>query len=151
MTVKFKACFSTGKDDWETPEDFFSEQEKEYGPFTLDACASATNAKCARFFDEKKDGLAQPWFGVVWCNPPYSRGQPDKWIEKALAEIRAGRAKRVVMLLRCDTSSKRYHDLITPYASKIIFVRGRIRFVGGDNAAPFPSVVVVFDKRGVLK
>ena len=26
------------------------------------------------------DGLAQPWEGLVWCNPPYSKPRP--WIEK---------------------------------------------------------------------
>jgi site-specific DNA-methyltransferase (adenine-specific) len=36
----------------------FAELDREFG-FTLDACATADNAKCPRFFDRKADGLVQ--------------------------------------------------------------------------------------------
>lgn len=143
-----KACLSTGTDTWETPPDFFAAQERKYGKFDLDVCATAMNAKCLTFFPPGHDGLKMPWFGNVWCNPPYSKGQPDQWIKKALQELRAGRARQVVMLLRGDTSTKRWHDLIVPNATEFHFVRGRLRF--WENGRPakqgaaFPSVVVVF-------
>ena len=50
--------FSTGKDDWETPEDFFRPLDREFG-FTLDACANPQNAKCKRYYTEDDDGLKQ--------------------------------------------------------------------------------------------
>lgn len=139
-----KACLSTGKDDWETPEDFFREQERKYGTFDLDACATKYNSKCLSYFSPEEDGLKQKWFGNVWCNPAYSKGQPNLWIRKAIAEVEAENARQVVMLLRCDTSTKRWHDLIVPNAADWFFVRGRIKFVGGDGGAPFASVIVVF-------
>lgn len=33
-----------------------------------------------RFYTAKDDGLARPWEGLVWCNPPYSRFRP--WVER---------------------------------------------------------------------
>ena len=44
-----KTPFSTGKNDWETPQELFDLLDRDYR-FTLDACATKTNAKCARFF-----------------------------------------------------------------------------------------------------
>ena len=141
------ACLSTGKDDWETPDHFFREQERQYGQFDLDACATKHNSKCAIFMSPEDDGLQQPWFGNVWCNPAYSRGQPTLWIKKAIAEVEAGNAHQVVMLLRCDTSTSRWHDLIVPHAAEVKFVRGRIKFGGAEQGAPFASIIVIFRKQ----
>lgn len=35
-----------------------------------------------RFFTQADDGLAQPWHGRVWMNPPYSRCTP--WVDRFL-------------------------------------------------------------------
>ena len=60
-------------DDWATPQKFFDHCDAKYGPFTMDVCASITNAKVWRFFDESMDGLSQTWEGTVWMNPPYGK------------------------------------------------------------------------------
>lgn len=36
-----------------------------------------------RSIDVIEDGLATPWEGLVWCNPPYS--DPTPWIDKFIA------------------------------------------------------------------
>ena len=33
-----------------------------------------------RYYTEDDDGLAKPWEGLVWCNPPFSKFRP--WVEK---------------------------------------------------------------------
>ena len=40
--------FTSASGDWETPQHVFDELDKEFG-FTLDACATTDNAKCANF------------------------------------------------------------------------------------------------------
>ena len=54
--------FSSATDLWATPQDFFDKQNAIYS-FTLDVCATADNAKCARFYTQADDGLEQPWAG----------------------------------------------------------------------------------------
>lgn len=39
-----------------------------------------THVPCKRYYTEADDGLAQPWEGLVWMNPPYSK--PAPWVEK---------------------------------------------------------------------
>lgn len=76
-----EAMFSSKTDLWATPKDFFDQLDAEFN-FTLDACALPENAKCKAYYTPEQDGLAQPWEGVVWCNPPYGR-QIGQWVKKA--------------------------------------------------------------------
>jgi len=133
--------FSSKTDLWETPQSFFDRYHARYG-FTLDVCATAENAKCPRFYTQKENALIQPWDGVCWMNPPYGR-EIGRWMAKAWASFCEGAA--VVCLVPARTDTKWWHD----YAMKgeIEFIKGRLKFGGHTNSAPFPSAVVAFDER----
>lgn len=77
-------------------------------------------------------------------NPPYSR-QTGVWIEKAYRESLKGAC--VVCLIPARPDASYWHDYILPYATEIRFVRGRLRFSGSSESAPFPSAVVVFGRK----
>lgn len=130
--------FSSNSDEWETPHDLFANLDQEFG-FTLDVCARPGNAKCERFFVPEQDGLAQDWSGeVCWMNPPYS--QVREWIAKAHEIGQAG--GKVVCLVPARTDTGWWWDYCID--GEIRFLRGRLRFVGAENGAPFPSAVVIF-------
>ncbi len=61
-----KALLSTGRDDWETPPDFFEKLDEEFH-FTLDACALPETAKCPTYFTPDDDGLTRPWNAPGGC------------------------------------------------------------------------------------
>jgi len=96
--------FSSRTSEWSTPPELFARLDVQHG-FTLDACATAANAKCAAFFDRKADALRQRWQGRVWCNPPYGRAI-GQWLRKAWESVQSGDAERVVCLVpaRVDTA-----------------------------------------------
>lgn len=135
--------FSTKTDLWSTPQDFFDEWDSKFN-FTLDVCSDGVNNKCDNYFTEQDNGLVQQWEGVCWMNPPYGRviGQ---WMKKAYESSLLGAT--VVCLVPARTDTRWWHD----YAMKgeITFIKGRLKFGGSKNPAPFPSAVVVF--RGVTK
>lgn len=128
--------FSSKTDLWSTPQDLFDKYNEIY-QFETDVCALPENAKCEKFFTPEMDGLKQEWTGVCWCNPPYGR-QIGKWVEKACKSFAT-----VVMLIPARTDTKWFHDYCLPYG-KIEFLRGRLKFGGCENPAPFPSMIVVF-------
>lgn len=64
-----KVHFSTGKDDWGTPQDLFDALNKEFG-FTLDPCADDNNHKCAKYYTVEQDGLKVPA-----CNNCHNMGR----------------------------------------------------------------------------
>lgn len=137
-----KVLFSSNKQDWTTPKDFFAILDKEFN-FTLDPCCYPETTLCKKYFTEKEDGLKQSWQGeTVFCNPPYGR-ETKKWVIKAYEESRKENTK-VVMLIPARPDVSYFHDYIQPYAAEIRFVRGRLKFGNSKNAAPFPSMVVIF-------
>lgn len=133
-----KVLFTSTKDDWATPDWFFEKLDAMFG-FTLDACASAENAKCQKYFSKTQDGLAQRWRGKVFCNPPYS--QVADWMQKAFEESQRGAV--VVCLVPARTCTQWWHNWVEGKAD-VVFVEGRLRFGNAKNPAPFPSAVVVY-------
>lgn len=57
-----KIVRSRESDEWETPQELFDHLDLEFH-FTLDACASAENRKCERFFSKENDALKADWGG----------------------------------------------------------------------------------------
>ena len=130
--------FSSASVEWPTPQDFFDRINARFG-FDLDVCATPDNAKCSRYFTEADDGLQQDWTGIAWMNPPYGR-QIGKWVRKAWESAQAGAT--VVCLLPARTDTAWWHD----YCIKgdVEFLRGRLKFGGHKNSAPFPNALVTF-------
>lgn len=134
--------FSSKTDEWATPQDFFDKLNEEFH-FTLDPCASPTNAKCEHYYTLLEDGLKQDWGGnVVFCNPPYGKAI-YKWVQKCFQEAQKPNTK-IVALLPARTDTRFFHEFIYHSAKEIRFVKGRLKFGNSKNTAPFPSMIVVF-------
>ena len=126
--------------EWATPQDLFDDLNREFY-FTLDPCSTDENAKCEKHYTKEQDGLAQDWTGeTVFCNPPYGREMP-KWIQKCYEHYRGGGT--AVMLIPARTDTKAFHELIYGKA-EVRFIKGRLKFNGCKNSAPFPSMIVVY-------
>ena len=136
--------FSSKSDEWETPQDFFNKLDTLYN-FTLDPCCTPQTAKCPKYYTLADDGLVQSWANErVFVNPPY--GDIKTWVKKAYDEAMHN-GSLVVMLIPARTDTRYWHDYIMKGAGSIYFVKGRLKFGTSVNAAPFPSAVVVFDRK----
>lgn len=143
-----RGLFSSTTGEWETPQDVFDALNAEFGPFNLDPCATSENAKCLNYYTAGDDGLTKPWWGKVFVNPPY--GRTIKWWIRAcyVATQTPDAAELVVALLPSRTDTAWWHDYVMK-ATEIRFIRGRLRFGGAKNSAPFPSAVVIWRRRGL--
>lgn len=138
--MKSRVVFRSDSDEWATPQELFDRLDAEFG-FDLDPCASEYNHKCENYFSKEDDGLKQSWEGHrVFCNPPYS--QMAKWVEKCYREGCKDNTL-VLLLIPSRTDTKYFHDFIYQ-RSEIRFIRGRLRFGGHTEPAPFPSMAVIF-------
>jgi site-specific DNA-methyltransferase (adenine-specific) len=61
-----QVMFSSKSNDWATPQSFFDKLDSIFGPFTLDAAASADNYKVANHYTEADDSVSKP---TLWSEP----------------------------------------------------------------------------------
>jgi site-specific DNA-methyltransferase (adenine-specific) len=73
-------------------------------------------------------------------NPPYGR-QIKNWVKKAYLASLEGAT--VVCLVPARTDTYWWHTYVRR-AQEIRFIRGRLKFGGCRNSAPFPSAIAVF-------
>ena len=130
MKSKMSVHFSSARGDWQTPDALFKELDKEF-MFSFDPCP----------VEPTFDGLRIEWGRRNFVNPPYGRGI-SAWIKKGYEESLKG--KLVVLLLPSRTDTRWWHDYVMK-AAEIRFIKGRLKFKGAKNSAPFPSCIVIFE------
>lgn len=109
--------------DWYTPPWIFEEIGLY---FDLDPCQPECGIPwipTVFAYSEKDDGLAQPWHGRVWLNPPYGP-HTGKWLEK-MHQHRNG-----ISLVFARTDCQWYHKYVAK-ADAVLFLAGRVKFVDG--------------------
>ena len=142
MDVTFEGKSSTGKNEWLTPPAILGR----LGPFDLDPCAPVKRPwdTARHHYTIEDDGLRQPWFGRVFCNPPYDTALIVQFIR------RCAQHRNAIALTFARTDTRLFHELIFPGADSILFIRGRLSFFPGTGeqggTAGAPSCLIAFDK-----
>ena len=123
-----RAVFSSLSLHWATPDALYAQLNDEFH-FTLDPCPlERATLDCLRSWEGER----------IFCNPPYG---PE--IAKYLRKARE--AESAVYLLPARTDTAWFHKYCLQ-ADDIRFIRGRLKFGGSTNNAPFPSMIVIFNK-----
>ncbi|SNS58314.1 phage N-6-adenine-methyltransferase [Rhodococcoides kyotonense] len=112
------------------------------GEFDLDPCGAPNWPTAQRHIILPEDGLAAPWSGRVWLNPPYGN-EAAVWLEK-LAEHGRGLA-----LIFARTETQWFVSEVWEKATAVLFLHGRIRFHRADGSVPdstsgAPSCLVAY-------
>lgn len=135
-----------GKDEWLTPPDLLAS----LGQFDLDPCAPVSPpwATAKRMFNINDDGLKQPWFGRVWCNPPYGR-EAGAWLRRCADHENA------IALIFARTETDMFFTEVWQRATALLFLRGRLHFhhVDGsraNNNGGAPSVLIAYGMPNAL-
>lgn len=145
----------------ETPPKLFNALDEKHR-FTLDACATHQNHKCARYYTEGGgyaierstgeklawnafNGMTGPWGGRVWCNPPFS--EIAAWIAKCWREMARPGGPELIWFLIPATRTEQdwWHKLVEPYRDgrqtlvpgvrlDTVFLKGLTHFL--ENGGP---------------
>ena len=92
-------------DDWFTPPKIFAALGLR---FDLDPCSPGSDhwVPANKIYTKADDGLVQPWFGLVFVNPPFGgrRGHVP-WLKKFLTHATASRSAGPIRRLTGSTST----------------------------------------------
>lgn len=118
-------------DEWLTPPSIL----EKLGAFDLDPCSpierpweTATN-----HYTIMDNGLAKPWHGRVWLNPPFGR-EAIKWLRRMASHGNG------IALIPARTETAMFYETVWGAADAVLFISGRPHFhyVTGMRA-PFNS------------
>lgn len=136
-------------DDWITPKWLI----ERLGIFDLDVCASFEQPwPCAVLsLTAEHNGLALPWHGTVWCNPPYGK-QTALWLERLAAHGDG------IALVFARTETRMFFAHVWPKATSLLFLRGRLTFCypdgtgskAGHNSGG-PSVLIAYGRSAATR
>jgi phage N-6-adenine-methyltransferase len=131
---------SQARHEWYTPAEYIEAARDVMGGIDLDpaSCEIAqATVKARMFFSKEQDGLAQPWKGRIWLNPPFESAVITPFVAKLLADYQAGAIQQAIVLTDAATDTRWFHDLAN--LSKLVcFTKGRISFTSPltDSQAP---------------
>ena len=132
---------------WLTPPSLL----KKLGPFDLDPCASNPRPwdSAKKHYSLPLDGLALPWEGRVFLNPPYGK-KTFLWLEKLSTHPGGG-----IALIFARTETIGFFNTVWNKANSILFIKGRIKFLSIDGlergAANAPSCLISYTKSDSFK
>lgn len=139
--------FSSETAEWNTPSEIIERVLALFGGrIDLDPCSNSTtkpNVPAAKHFTAKENGLSRVWKGRVYMNPPYGQ-DIGGWVEHLCTQYEAGGVLEGIALVPARTDTE-WFERFREY--RRCFLRGRLRFSGHENTAPFPSMVVYLGTR----
>lgn len=129
---------SPGKsnDRWLTPKPIIDAVTVDIGlpRFDLDPCGAPGHDTAQRVYtlEAGDDGLRDPWWGRVYCNPPYGAKNILPWVNKMMAHVEAGGSW--TMLIPADVGQIGiWQDRALIRLDAVMFWRHRIDFWSRDD------------------
>jgi phage N-6-adenine-methyltransferase len=132
----------SGAVEWFTPPEIVEAARQVLGGIDLDPASNDIAQQVVRastYYTAETDGLAHPWQGKVFCNPPYATGEIDRFVSKLVAEHTAGRVTEAVLLVHSRTDTAWFHEAARS-AAAICFTRGRVPFQRPDGSGDAPPI-----------
>ena len=118
-------------DDWYTPPDIIDAARSSLEWIDLDPASHITaqqTVKARQCYTKDQDGLAHPWHGRVWLNPPFSDWK--QWASKTLEELQRGQVEEMILLGFTRTLSAQYFEPLLRRVDALCIVTGRRVFWG---------------------
>jgi hypothetical protein len=115
--------------EWYTPPKYVEAARAVLGSIGTDPATSETaqlTVRAATYYTAETDGLANPWHGPVWCNPPYSSKLIRAFTERLVAYP-------LWVCLTNNGTDTDWGQALLRTADAVCFPDHRLRFLNADN------------------
>lgn len=133
MTLEAFPVLEFTSDDWFTPADIIERVTDLFGGrIDTDPASNRVAQRVVQasvWYEERDNGLEQPWYGNVFLNPPYSN--PAPWVARLIEEYQDGGITAAVVLVNNQTEADWFQDLFK--VATPCFHDGRIHFWRPDR------------------
>lgn len=129
--------------EWYTPQHIIDRVLYVFDEIDLDPCSNSKeypNIPARQHYTQEDNGLSHQWWGRVYMNPPYG-DEIGAWVHRLIHAYDMDDVDEAIALLPARTDTAWFQAL---WGYTLCFIRGRLKFSGSENSAPFPSVVVYF-------
>ncbi|HDZ39757.1 MAG TPA: hypothetical protein ENH62_16035 [Marinobacter sp.] len=135
------AYLNSQSDEWYTPESLIKPVLKLWGKIDLDpATTGNVNDKWIKaeyYYTKEVDGLSASleWFGRVWLNPPYGRGNNSAapFADRLVKEFNGGNVAEAITCLNINSTTSQWFQPIWQYAAVHCICKGRPNFISPDG------------------
>jgi hypothetical protein len=131
------ANYSSESVEWYTPPKYIDAVRELLGGIDLDPASNdKANAwiKAKQIYTAADDGLARPWRGRVFVNPPYGtengKSVAGAWCQRAMDQYESGAVEACVILVNSVHDQSWQEPL---FAFPVCLVDHRIKFLAGDG------------------
>jgi len=140
---------NSGENEWYTPPIFTEKAKLVMGDIDLDPASSETAnqfVKAENFYSKENDGLAQPWYGRVWLNPPYSQPLISQFANAVVEKSEKGEFEQCIVLVNNATETKWLQRMMKE-CDAACFLEGRIKYLdstGKPKNSPLQGQVILY-------
>ena len=134
--VRPHVAHNSGENEWYTPADIIEAARQCMNCIDLDPASSSKaqeTVRATKFFTIEDDGLAHPWKGRVWLNPPYERGLVDKFVSHLLEQP----FEQACVLVNNATETG-WAQALLKQSESVCFPSSRIRYLAPDGVKNTP-------------
>lgn len=139
---------NSGNNEWYTPAEYIEAARRVMGDIDLDPASSHKANEIVQaevIYTADDDGLALPWRGRVWMNPPYAAELITRFASKMVDHVRGGDVQEAVILVNNATETGWFCQLID-VATAVVFPRSRVKFwqPNGSLGAPLQGQAIIY-------
>lgn len=145
----------SGEIEWYTPWRYLAAVREVMGGIDLDPASSKAaqlHVRATDYYSIERSGLAHPWWGRVWLNPPYAMPLIKQFVVRMTEAAQTGEISEGILLTNSATDTEWSH-LIWDAAQAVCFTRGRIRFLEAKGEElierPAPMMGQMFSYFGI--